>query len=205
MLEDVLYQEFVYRRKVQGLPTDGYWLRYRFLSLLNEHKPGHLFQLSNGWLCGFLLRYRITEQMKTEKKGKSVEERLYLMKAFHLKLYYIQNVFDQVDPIWGAFPPECWWNMDQVPLSFCINLTRSLNPKGEPCWIAHLGPSGLEKRHFTLQLCIRGRGEQLMPADLLFKVGKSMFLIYVSISYAPDTYHRVKVRLLRRSYNFTRS
>ena len=55
---------------------DCYWLRSEFLQLLNTHHPGHEFRFSNGWLSGFCRRYLISNQMSTEKKYKSVEERL---------------------------------------------------------------------------------------------------------------------------------
>jgi hypothetical protein len=144
--------------------------------------------------------------MKTDKKFKSVEERLPIMQTFHCKYIYmravcvrarvcvcaraharvraymcihinillghiwcIQNENQPVCDVWGAFPPENIWNMDQIPLPFCINLKRSLNPKGESCWIAVVGPSGLDKRQCTLQSTIRAKGPQLMKAAIIFR------------------------------------
>ena len=92
----MLYCRFIYRRKVEGLTVDCYWLRNAFLQLLNEYHPGHQFKLSNGWLFGFCNRYPISNQMTTEKKFKSVEERLPMIEQFHRKIYQIQNIFPQV-------------------------------------------------------------------------------------------------------------
>ena len=52
---------------------------------------------------------------------------------------------------------------------------HSLNPIGEPCYIASPGPSGLDKRQFTLHLCIRADGKQLMRPMLMFR-GKGEIL-----------------------------
>ena len=56
-----------------------------------------------------------------------------------------------------------------MPLPFCINAKRSLNPRGYPCYLVNPGPSGLDKRQFTLQLTLRADGQQLMPPYLLFR------------------------------------
>ena len=87
------------------------------------------FRLSNGWLYGFCGRYPITCQLGTEKKYLSVEERLGECSEFHNSLYLIQRIFPQVCPVWGAYPPNRWWNADHVPAPFCVNLGRSLNAK----------------------------------------------------------------------------
>ena len=65
--------------------------------------------------------------------------------------------------MYGRYTLENMWNADHVPLPFCINMKRSLNPKGEQCWIATVGASGLDKRQATIHLCIRAKGEQIMP------------------------------------------
>ena len=83
--EDLLYERFLYRRLCQGLTVDNYWLRAEFRNILNIKKPkGYITaRLSNGWLCGFLLRYNISNRMKTEKKMKSVAERIDTIRQFH--------------------------------------------------------------------------------------------------------------------------
>jgi hypothetical protein len=125
--------------------------------------------MSNGWLYGFCNRFPITNQMTTEKKYKSVEERIPTIVDFHRKICAIQNIYPEVCPIWGAFPPNRIWNADHIPAPFAINLKRSLNPKGQPCWIAVVGPSGLDKRQATLHPCIRAAGAQLAPCWIIFR------------------------------------
>ena len=87
---------YCYMHECTGLTVDCYWLRNEFLQLLNEHHPNHQFRLSNGWLAGFCLRFPITNQMTTEKKYKSIEERLNQIENFHRLMYRIQNDFPEV-------------------------------------------------------------------------------------------------------------
>jgi hypothetical protein len=102
-------------------------------------------------------------------------DRISAIKEFHYNIYQLQNsaLFDlsQCSPEWGLYPPSHIWNADHVPLPFCVNLKRSLNPKGEPCWIAVAGPSGLDKRQATIHPCIRADGDQVMPIFIIFRGG----------------------------------
>jgi hypothetical protein len=165
---DELYQLFLNRRKETGQPTDGYWLVHTFGEILAAKWPNQRHPQSNRWLSRFCKRYHIGSLLKTEKKNKSVSERLPEITDFHRDIYLFQNHMPQICPIWGAYRPENIWNADHIPLPFSIDLKRSLNPKGEDCWIAVTGPSGLEKRQATLHLCIRADGEQFMPPFILF-------------------------------------
>ena len=103
--EDLLYQSFLERRLLYGLPVDHYWLRAKFLDILNEHKPPHYMtaRLSNGWLCGFVLRYNISSRMKTDKKSKSVEERIDMIRQFHLDLKLFLSDGVQKCPMYGRY------------------------------------------------------------------------------------------------------
>lgn len=169
--EKTLYRRFIKRRKTQGLTVDSYWIRAEFKDILDNKfgKDKYQFNFSNGWVCNFLIRHRISNQMRTEKKYKSAMERLTIINEFHFSLAHIQRNHTQKCPIWGAYPPSNTWNADHVPMPFCVNLTRSLNPKNDVCWIAHVGASGLDKRQCTVHLCIRADGEQVVPPFLIFK------------------------------------
>jgi hypothetical protein len=170
-VERKLYEKFLYRRTVKGLTVDGYWLRAEFRDLLNKEygEDGWDFQLSNGWAGGFVRRFNISCQLRTEKKMRSAVERLASINSFHTNLAWVQRKYPQRCPVWGAFPPHMMWNADHIPMPFCINLKRSFNSKNSPCWIAVLGASGLDKRQCTVHPCIRGSGEQLMPPFIIFR------------------------------------
>ena len=125
--EDILYEKILERRLLLGLPVDHYWIRAKFMDLLNEHKPPNYenARLSNGWLYGFVSRYNISSRMKTEKKNKSVEERIELIREFHLDLKLFLATGEQRCSDYGRYPFEYIWNADHVPLPFCINMKRS--------------------------------------------------------------------------------
>ena len=78
-------------------------------------------------------------------------------------------------PYWGAYPPDRIWNADHIPAPFCVNLKRSLNPKAQPCWIAVVGPSGLDKRQATIHPTLRAGGEQIAPCWIIFR-GTGVFI-----------------------------
>ena len=115
---DELYEQIVYRRKVLGLSTDGYWIRQAMADILDEKWPTQKHPKSNGWFSKFCKRNNLSFQLKTEKKNKSVTDRLELITHFHNDIYRLQNFFPQTCPIWGAYPPSRIWNADHVPLPF---------------------------------------------------------------------------------------
>ena len=173
-LEDALYGNFIIRRKFYGLAVDGYWLRAEMLRLMQKAGEGKEvgFKFSKGWVYNFCCRYNITSQCKTDKKGLSALDRIDDIKSFHSHMRYLQNLsphIPQYDLTWGSYPPEFIWNADHVPLPFCVNLKRSLNSKGQPCWIAAVGASGLDKRQATIHPCIRADGEQVMDIFIIFR------------------------------------
>jgi hypothetical protein len=47
--------------------------------------------------------------------------------------------------------------------------------QGRPCWIAVVGPSGLDKRMATLHPTIRAEGKQIAPCWVIFR-GKGVRL-----------------------------
>lgn len=172
LLEDELYMLFEQRRNNTGLPVDCYWFRCEFgLLLERDHGHEHEFDFSNGWLANFCSRYNISSQLKTEKKFLSPEDRKSTLQDFHHDIHAMQCTFPQQCPVWGAYAPRHMWNADHVPLPFTINLKRSMNSKGTRCWIAHVGPCGLDKRQATIHPCIRADGEQFMPPFIIFRGG----------------------------------
>ena len=65
------------------------------------------------------------------------------------------------DPLWGRFPPECCYNMDQVPLPFvvgqeCTFTTEDGNDVNIKC-----SKESLRRRQFTMHLVFNaGEGEK---------------------------------------------
>ena len=59
--------------------------------------------------------------------------------------------------------------MDQVPLPFVVDQGTTYDSRGnKQVWVAQPS-SGLDKMQATLQLCIRGEGEQNVKPSLVFR------------------------------------
>jgi hypothetical protein len=168
-----LYKQFIHARFVLGVPQDKYNLRRNMREIVNAFKEGteekrRKFTYSDGWLDGFKKRHRITSQAKTEKKSTSFREREPVIKAFHWGIWQLQNiVYPLRDFIWGHWSPSEIYHMDQIPLPFCLNKKRSLNPRGTYCWIRDVGKSGLDKRQATIMLTLRAKGPQDIKCVLI--------------------------------------
>lgn len=79
-----LYEE-VRARREEGKVVDCEFLQTRFLQILKEDKPSgwEKAKASPQWRTGFLKKHNLSSQRKTNKKSKSVEERLPQIKRFH--------------------------------------------------------------------------------------------------------------------------
>ena len=84
-----LYKEIVSRRDL-GLVVDGEFIQTRFKQILRADKPlgWKKAQASDNWKTSFLIQYELTSQVKTNKKSKSIEERLPAVKRFHQYTVY---------------------------------------------------------------------------------------------------------------------
>ena len=84
------------------------------------------------------------------------------------------------DPKWGYFLPEQRFNVDQSPLPFAVNMTRTYHLYEEGCnqnkekvWISQPG-AGLDKRQCTLQICFSPAGSQPKLAIIFRGKGKQI-------------------------------
>ena len=72
-------------RRARGLVVDSEWLKTKMKFEVQESgkDPENKFKASNKWLHGFKKRKGVSKQRKTNKKSKSVQERLPQVKNFH--------------------------------------------------------------------------------------------------------------------------
>ena len=167
---DELFGRFTHRRRAFGLPSDGYWPRAEMLDILKETKPKgwKKFKCSKGWLYNWVNRYNLSSQVKTDKKSNSAFARLPLIMQFFDQIRRAQLLGPACSE-YGFFDPRYIWNCDQIPMPFALNPRRSYNPRGQPCWIAKVGPSGLDKRQCTVHLTLRAEGDQIVPPVIIFR------------------------------------
>jgi hypothetical protein len=177
---DELYMKFYHRRMILGLYTSELWLVINMRKLLaRDQPPGWEYaKLSNGWLHGYKKLYRISNQVRTNKKEKPLSERLPEIQKFHRWLIYdLQGTAPQTDSKYGRFAPDNVYHMDQIPLAFVLSARMTLNPMGMACHLIQPKGGGLDKRQATIQLTIRARGEQnVLPAMIMRGQGNTCCL-----------------------------
>jgi len=165
--EDRLFMSFHILRDKIGLKTGDIWLRLEMRNILAKLKPPGWdeFCLSPGWLSGFKRRYRISSQVRTNKKHCPIEERLQRSQRSPRP----SQAAPQTCPRYGRFSPGAYFHMDQIPLPFVPASERSLNEIGQPNFILMPKGSGLDKRQCSIQLCIRAEGRQLVRPMVIFR------------------------------------
>jgi len=170
---DELYKHFVFLRKTTGQEITYAWVQETMLELVKTNRPPgfETFRCSNGWVDRWRKNYRVSSQVRTEKKNVSDLARLQGLRATWSELLTLQRSpgYNPRNVTFGRFGPEQIWNVDQIPLLFVPKRRCSLNPVGETCWIATHGGSGLEKLHATLVLCLRASGEQIVAPMVVFR------------------------------------
>ena len=171
--EQELYKHFLHQRFVLGREQHEIDLKLKMRQIVDSLEEGteadrKKFSVSNGWLEGFKKRHRIVSRAKTEKKSLSFAERKSSVTSFHRGMWVLQNILHPLrDLIWGHWVPSQIYNMDQIPLPFCLSSKRSLNPKAGYCWIRDVGKGGLDKRQASIVLTIRAQGDQDIECVLL--------------------------------------
>ena len=166
--ELLTFQDFVQRREVRGLKTTGLWVRLRMLQHIEDTQPcGWLsFSASTGWLTRWQNRFNIGDLARTNKKIRPISQRIDKIRAWHQWMVKLRKSGRQRDEIYGRFPPDAIFSMDQVPLPFALNSSRSLNRKNQQCYIAICNSK--DKRQATLNIWIRAEGKQLRP-EIIFR------------------------------------
>lgn len=87
--QKLLYNMYRLRR-AEGLTVSGNWFVGKMHEILANKKPNgyEKFKGSTHWINNFVKRWGITHQQKTNKKSKSVEERLPRVQRFHQYAVY---------------------------------------------------------------------------------------------------------------------
>ena len=110
-------QKIILDKRMNGFAVHGTYIKLKMKLLVNEANVPDCatFKASNGWLAGFLKRHRLTSQKKTNKKNKSVKERIPKVRKFHqYAVYGINAQHADRDPKYGRFAAKDRYHMDQV-------------------------------------------------------------------------------------------
>ena len=133
------------------------------------------FVASHKWRQDFSMRFAVVVRRKTNKRQKTLKERLDLWKKFCqavLKLICAPSTTGKLDPVRGAFLTHQYLASDQVPLPFVIGDQTTFEEKGaEQVSIVQPG-DGLEKRQATIQLLCRAYDIKLADDVVLDANGK---------------------------------
>jgi DDE superfamily endonuclease./Tc5 transposase DNA-binding domain. len=155
------------RVSTQFLQTHARRIYDLFLNSDNSRWSKTSFKASYGWLRRFMTRKNIKFRRKTCSKQHTPQEQVLDFEKFLFYLWFNalnpnEEEHNQgIDPLWGHFrPPECRYNMDQVPLPFVVNQDSTFALSDEEN--VHKCPSeALKKRQFTMHVVVNaGRGEK---------------------------------------------
>ena len=72
----------------KGLPVDGEYFSAKMRMLVKRDYPNAKFTGSDNWIQKFTRRFGISLQCKTNKKSKSIEERLPKVRNFHWRAVF---------------------------------------------------------------------------------------------------------------------
>ena len=129
-----LFEELVFRRKIEGRVVTDRFLQQRMLKLVRQqlvHMEEALesfaaellssyrnFQASNGWLDRWKRSYRVSQQRRTQKKSISTQVLVSAVREFHRMLFALQASACKfswtIRSKYGRFRAKVIWNVVAV-------------------------------------------------------------------------------------------
>ena len=153
--EALVLSKFVATR-ARGVPVGGRALMGWMVKAVKEAYPNvPPYEASRGWLQRFMGRHNLRPRSKTNKKAKSVEERLPQIKAFHKSLQaFVSADGGDNHPVTGFYAPQNVYNVDQSPIVLQESSNTTLEFEGATTVRVSTKESG-DKRYATLQIVVR--------------------------------------------------
>ena len=161
-IEVDLYRKFVEHRK-KGRKVSSSWIRINAMKIYNEKKAANPdkweskpFKASFGWMRRFIKRKAIKFRKRKCGKEKTAEECITEFENFMHTLRFDflppreDDGYDGMDPLWGRFPPELRYNMDQVPLPFVVSQDDTFTMDEDHDINIKCPQESLRKRQFTM-------------------------------------------------------
>ena len=163
-MEEHLYTEFL-KLKKEGRNIKKWWFVTTGREFLKNCHPDAKLLFSDKWFRGFCNRKRISLRRKTNTSQKTPDQFVNAITKFHQKLLRERTR--------GKFQLKDIANMDQTPLPFLLDYTRTYDIVGaKEIWVRS-GHSGLDKRQCTVQLTVFDDGVCRLRPTLIF-LGKGL-------------------------------
>mmetsp|Transcript_15361 Transcript_15361/g.28931 ORF Transcript_15361/g.28931 Transcript_15361/m.28931 type:complete len:660 (+) Transcript_15361:59-2038(+) len=172
-IESELYGRFVDKRK-KSQKVSSQWLRITAKQIFGEKQHADpdkwgdkSFKASYGWMRRFMTRKKIKFRKRKCGKEKTAEDCIEDFEKFMKLLRFEllapnENIGGRHDnhPLWGRFPPERRYNMDQVPLPFVVNQEATFTTCDDKIVNVKCPSESLRKRQFTMHLVFNaGKGD----------------------------------------------
>ena len=161
-IETELYKQFTEQRRA-GRKVSSTWIRLKARTIFEEKKranPGlwasKEFRGSYRWMRRFIKRKNIKFRRRKCGKEKTAEECIPEFEQFMstLRFDFLPPREDggaaERDPLWGRFPPELRYNMDQVPLPFVCMQDDTYTMEEDKDVNIKCPKESLRKRQFTM-------------------------------------------------------
>ena len=182
-----LFTKFEIARK-KGLRCSHTWLYTRAKQIHKEDFP-NAAPLPKSIVVKFLNTFKVKCLRVQRRKQKDNMDYTPAMKTWHsnlreglIKTGQSKNSYDQK---WGRFTPNQRFNVDQVPLPFAVDVSKTYEVplskderRNHRVWVNQPG-SGLNKRQCTLQLAF-GPKSIIKPALIFRGLGKRISLSEMS-------------------------
>ena len=147
-----------------GKKVSGNWIRIsakRVFGQMKRENPDQwddvAFEALYGWMRRFIARKKIKFCQRKCGKEKTAEECIAEYEQFLAKLRFEFLPPRMEDPeelrgsLWGRFPPQNRYNMDQVPLPFVNGQDSTFTTEKDDTVNLKCPKESLRKRQFTMQ------------------------------------------------------
>lgn len=154
------------QRRARKARVSALWIRTTAKKLAVEHYPDKDFKASNGWFFRFLRRFNIKFRKRKNQKAVSAEEKRSKLQEWHKKLRYEVLPYrnghkGSYDGMFGRFPPERRYNMDQVPIPFIVEQGNTFTHEDDEHFqVRGTRSEGLTKRQYTAHIFINAGDTQ---------------------------------------------
>ncbi len=167
------------------------WMRQAIADMVQAGTltSSHEFEASSSWLHRFTSRHQLCVRRVTNKKVRSLEDRLPAIRKFHLVLQNeISKPGGDAHPVFGFYCPCNVYNMDQSPVNLSPTMGDTYERKGVDV-VGITEKSSSDHRYATLTILLRLEDgvEQPFPS-IIFKGTGKRISDEERAAYAPDVF-----------------